>query len=263
MKNGEKSVDKSTIANGHLKKHPNLSLNAVNHYFGTTQILHDIDLSLYSGEVITCIGPSGGGKSTLLRLCAGLIEVNDGVYHNSFNDMAFVFQDDRLLPWQTTLNNIAFGLKSRGLDKRRRQQRARQLGLEVGLDDDDMDKYPADLSGGMRQRVSFARAFALRAPLMLLDEPFSALDIGLKQLMQQKLIYEVEEHHLAVLIVTHDLMEAVQLAHQIIVLSDKGKVLSQLQLKTPLSQRDNEFVYLTTAELLENPVIQTAFNIES
>lgn len=241
---------------------PRLSLQGVDHYYGTTQILHDIDLTLTPGQVIACIGPSGGGKSTLLRLCAGLLPVNHGGYHNSFADMALVFQDDRLLPWQTTLDNIAFGLKARGINKSQRHQHAYKLALAVGLAVEDLNKYPSDLSGGMRQRVAFARAFALQAPLLLLDEPFSALDIGLKRQLQRQLIAEIDQRHLAVLLITHDLMEAVQLAHRIMVLSDAGKVLSQINLLRPLSLRHDDYVYRTTAKLLSEPLLQQAFNIQ-
>lgn len=240
-----------------------LRLNSINHFYSNEQILHDININIHQGEVVACIGPSGGGKSTLLRLCAGLIKVQAGSYHNGFTNMALVFQDDRLLPWKNAKDNIAFALKAKGVNKNKRYQIVTQLAQEIGLTTDDLNKYPADLSGGMRQRVAFARAFAINAPIMLLDEPFSALDIGLKKQLQQKLIAEVSNKNTAVLLITHDLMEAVQLSHRILLLSTGGRLISQYQLNKPLNLRNDDYVYHTTSELISEPIIQKVFEFKT
>lgn len=243
-------------------KQPTLQLTHINHYFGITQILQDISLVLKAGQSLAVIGPSGGGKSTLLRLCAGLITASEGDCKNTFNDLALVFQDSRLLPWQTAKDNITFAMKARGVPRYQRDTKAHELALSLALDAHDLAKYPSELSGGMRQRVAFARAFAIDAPLMLLDEPFSALDMGLKSHLQQCVIQQVSEHDMALLFITHDLMEAVQMAQKIIVLAgNPGRILASFELDMPLPKRDDAYVYHTTAELLANPVIKHAFAI--
>ncbi len=113
------------------------------------------------------------------------------------------------------MDNIAFGLKARGVSRQERYEKARCIALEFGLKISDLDKFPKDLSGGMRQRVSFARALVLKPEILFLDEPFSALDIGLKQELQSILIEQVTQHNLSVLFVTHDLTEALKLSHRI------------------------------------------------
>lgn len=239
-----------------------LQVQHLSHSFGPSEILQDISFNLEEGKVISVVGPSGGGKTTLLHLCAGFLDVEQGKVSNTFKSHAFAFQETRLLPWQTTLDNIAFGLKARGVKKQRRHQLATDIALRFGLEKKDLTKFPKDLSGGMRQRVSFARALVIEPQLLFLDEPFSALDIGLKQELQQILIQLISDRKLTVFFITHDLMEAVRLSDQIIVLDiDPGHVVHTFTLQKPQNERDDAYVYAETAKLLSNPVIIQTFEL--
>lgn len=239
-----------------------LSVSHLNHRFGPTEVLSDINLTLQAGEVVSIVGPSGGGKTTLLHLCSGLLEVGDGNIRNHFDSQAAAFQDARLLPWKTARDNIAFGLKARGVGKVERHAAAEQIAQEFGLKPADLDKFPKDLSGGMRQRVSFARALVLQPQLLFLDEPFSALDIGLKQELQAILLRHVTEQQLAVLFVTHDLTEALKLSHRILVLgSHPGRIVKQINLPQPLMERTEDDVYRELHTLLQDPGIIETFEL--
>ena len=231
--------------------------------FGPAKILRDIDLTVGYGETVAVVGPSGGGKSTLLRLCAGLLEVDIGNVHSSFQRHSFAFQDPRLLPWQTALDNIAFGLKALGVPVRKRRGEARDMGLRLGLLAADLSKFPGDLSGGMRQRVSFSRALLTRPDLLFLDEPFSALDIGLKRELQQVFLGEVAQRGMAVFFITHDLMEAVRLADRILVLAGSpGRIVGRYEFDLPPAVRNDLYVNQHTAALLSDPVIIENFSLK-
>lgn len=243
-----------------------LRVTGLEHSFGPKHILEDIDLQVNAGEVVAIVGPSGGGKTTLLHLCAGLTEAAKGCIDNGFASTACTFQEARLLPWQTALDNIAFGLKAQGVSLTQRRQQAQAMGLRLGLEVDDLSKFPKDLSGGMAQRVAFARALLVAPELLFLDEPFSALDIGLKQELQHLLVEQVEQRQLAMLMITHDLREAVRLSHRILVLGQRvdneqepGRLLLRYDLPEALSSRDDAYVYGHTAKLLTNAVVIDAF----
>lgn len=243
---------------------PETALEVVNlsHSFGPTEILRGINLQVQQGQVVAVVGPSGGGKTTLLHLCAGLLEVIEGQVRNTFQRSAVVFQDARLLPWQTAADNIAFGLKARGVAKVERWQRAHDIAAQLGLSADDLSKFPKDLSGGMRQRVAFARALVTQPQLLFLDEPFSALDIGLKRELQTLLVEQVAQQDLSILFITHDLMEAVRLSDHIILLgSDPGHVVTRFELEQAQLQRDDNFVYQQTSALLQHPQIMQTFEL--
>jgi NitT/TauT family transport system ATP-binding protein len=190
------------------------------------------------------------------------LDVEKGKVENTFASFAFAFQDPRLLPWQTALDNIAFGLKAKGMGKKQRKQLATAISQKFGLELNDLNKFPKDLSGGMRQRVSFSRALVVKPELLFLDEPFSALDIGLKQELQQILIQQVTEHNLSILFITHDLMEAVRLSDQILLLAaDPGHIVYTFNIDTPVEQRSEQFVYDETVKLLAHPVIIQTFEL--
>ncbi len=241
---------------------PYLQANNLSHSYGPTEILHKINFTLKQGKVISIVGPSGGGKTTLLHLCGSLLDITDGKLINQFKTQAFAFQDARLLPWLTTLDNISFGLKARGMAKKKRHQLAKDMAFRLGLETLDLKKFPKDLSGGMRQRVAFARALVIEPQLLFLDEPFSALDIGLKKELQHLLMEWVTERQLSVFFITHDLAEAIQLSDEILVLdSDPGRIVKRINLETPPAQRDHDFIFKTTHKLLQDPQIITTFEL--
>jgi NitT/TauT family transport system ATP-binding protein len=232
------------------------------HSFGPAKILQNIDLVVGRGETVAVVGPSGGGKSTLLRLCARLLDAETGRVSCTFERQSFAFQDTRLLPWQTALDNIAFGLKAQRVPARVRRSRAHDMGLRLGLLAADLAKFPGDLSGGMRQRVSFSRALLTRPDLLFLDEPFSALDIGLKRELQQVLLDDVEERGMAVFFITHDLMEAVRLADRVLVLAGSpGQIVGRYAFDLPPAARNDSYVNQHAAALLSDPLIIENFSL--
>lgn len=239
-----------------------LEVKQVSHSFGLTDVLDSINLEVNAGQVIALVGPSGCGKTTLLHLCAGLTDLLEGKITNSFETTAFMFQQPRLLPWKNTLDNIAIGLKAKRVARLPREAVARELGLRMGLVEEDFEKYPHELSGGMQQRAALARALVLKPDLLLLDEPFSALDIGLKSELYGLLIEQLIQQHAAVLMITHDLMEATRLSDTILLMdADPGRIVQHFPLNTPLSERDDAWVYKTTAKLMQAPEVRASFSL--
>jgi NitT/TauT family transport system ATP-binding protein len=170
-----------------------LTLTALCKNFGSQPALAPIDLAVAPGEFVVVIGASGCGKTTLLRLAAGAVAPSSGQVDNRYARTASVFQAPRLLPWSDAVDNAAFGLKALGLDRRARRARAEAILMRLGLGVADLSKKPAALSGGMAQRVAFARALAVAPDLLLMDEPFGALDIGLRLKMQDLTRREAEK----------------------------------------------------------------------
>lgn len=241
-----------------------MEIKALSHSFGPTKILHNINVRIEPKSIVALLGPSGCGKTTLLKLCAGLLDLADGEINSPFDKQAYMFQQANLLPWKTTLDNIALGLKAGTLSKPKRQKLALQYGCRLGLSADDMDKYPHELSGGMQQRVALARAMVVRPDLLLLDEPFSALDIGLKIELYQLLIRHTRELGSSVLMITHDLMEAVRLCDSLYLMdASPGRIIEQFTLSQAVEHRTDAWVYKTTADLMTNSNVIKSFSLSS
>ncbi len=236
-----------------------LVMNDIRHSYGGTVVLEGVSLALRPGQVLSMTGPSGCGKTTLLHMAAGLVRPGSGTVDNRFRRAAYVFQEPRLLPWRTTADNIAFGLKAQGVAPAHRRRQAMELVQRLGLTGAE-GKYPHQLSGGMRQRVALGRALAVEPDLLLLDEPFSALDLGLKRELQELLLSLLAERNLAALFVTHDLAEAVRLGDELLVLSPSpGRVRQRQILDRPPAQRDDPYVYETLSRLLREPAVAACF----
>lgn len=241
-----------------------LAVAGLGHAYALKTILDDIDLTLDAGRVTALVGPSGCGKTTLLHLCAGLLPVQRGQLENGFARTAVMFQQPRLLPWKTTRDNIALGLKAAGVPPAERKRRSEAIAEAVGLHALALDQFPHALSGGMQSRAALARALVLAPDLLLMDEPFSALDIGLKGQLHRLLLDHQRQHGLAVLMITHDLMEAVRLADTILVMApEPGRIVHRFTLPTPASTRDDAHTYHTTAELLKVPAVRESFGMEA
>jgi NitT/TauT family transport system ATP-binding protein len=186
--------------------------------------LQDIDLNVRPGEFLCIVGPSGCGKSTFLRLLAGLEQSSAGdiridVTRPDRPVNSMVFQEQSTFPWMTVRQNTAFGLEMRGVDRRVRDELVGNYLRKVGLEDF-ADAYPYQLSGGMRQRVCLARAFANEPEVLLMDEPFASLDEQTRILMQEELLRVWEgEHGRTVVFITHSIDEAVLLADTVVVMS--------------------------------------------
>lgn len=193
-----------------------VSLQGVRRAFGDTEVLRGVDLDIRAGEFVALLGHSGSGKSTMLRILAGLDAGATGGIRTG-SEPAVVFQDPRLLPWRSVLDNVVLGLRSKDA-----REQGRAMLAEVGLAGRE-DAWPRELSGGQRQRVALARALVREPDLLLLDEPFSALD-ALTRISAQTLVQDLWQRHLpAVLMVTHDVEEALLLADRVLVVAD-GKL---------------------------------------
>lgn len=239
-----------------------LRVTRLGHRFALTDVLEKINLELNAGEAAALVGPSGCGKTTLLNLIAGLATPSEGRIENGYARPAYVFQQPRLLPWKTALDNIALGLKAEGAARHEREGRAQAMGQRLGLADDDLDKFPHQLSGGMQRRVALARAFVLEPDLLLLDEPFSALDIGLKAELYALLLDELARRGASLLMITHDLMEAVRLADRVLMMApEPGRIVGEFRLEQPRDDRDEDWVYRTTAAFMAEPAVRGGFGL--
>jgi NitT/TauT family transport system ATP-binding protein len=206
--------------------------NVAKTYDSGVEALREITLALPRGELSTFLGPSGCGKTTLLKIIAGLISPSDGeiwVKGNKVSgpgpERAFVFQDFALLPWASVLRNVAFGLELRGVPKDKREEIACKYIAEVGLSSFE-SRYPHQLSGGMKQRVGLARALAIDADIVLMDEPFSSVDEQTRRKFQEELLDLLKINQKTVIFVTHSIEEAAYLSDQIVLLSQRpGSVL--------------------------------------
>jgi len=200
-------------------------------YDGGVQALQGVDLEIPAGELTSFLGPSGCGKTTLLKIIAGLLTPTEGEVRirgqrvtGPGRDRAFVFQDFALMPWATVIRNVAFGLELRGIAKEERHDIARRYIAEVGLTGFE-DSYPHELSGGMRQRVGLARALAVDADILMMDEPFASVDEQTRRKFQEDLLELLAKERKTVIFVTHSIEEAVYVSDRVVLLSPRpGKV---------------------------------------
>lgn len=207
--------------------------------------LGPMSLTVAIGELICIVGASGCGKSTLLSLIAGLDRPSTGSLQTGGHRVAMMFQEPALFPWLTAAENVELALRTQGMRRRQRRARARELLETVGLSDF-ADKRPHQLSGGMQQRVALARALAQDAEVLLMDEPFAALDALTRDRLQAELERITLSRNLTVVFVTHNVREAVRLGDRVVVLSDRpGVIVEQFGVALP-RPRD-----INTAEVAE------------
>jgi NitT/TauT family transport system ATP-binding protein len=206
--------------------------------------VQDVSFKVRDGEVVSLIGPSGCGKSTLLNIGSGLTAPSAG---EAFVDgervegpnahVAFMLQKDLLLPWRTIAENVMFGVEIQGLPLAERRERARALLENLGLAEF-AGHYPHQLSGGMRQRVALARTLAVDPSVLLLDEPFSAVDAQTRMVLQRELAQTLQRARKTALLITHDLLEAVTLSDRVLVMSKRpGRIIDEIAIELP--DRDN------------------------
>ncbi len=204
---------------------PAVEFNDVSLSFGTYVALHDVSFSIPQGQFVALVGPTGSGKTSILNLAAGLVPPAAGAVRTSGDPVkgvnrsaAYMFQQDALLPWKTALENVALGPLLRGVQRRDAAGEAERWMELVGLRGLE-HRYPIQLSGGQRKRVAMAQALINRLPLLLMDEPFSALDVQTRALMENELLALWQNSSATVLFVTHDLEEAIALSDRVILFS--------------------------------------------
>jgi NitT/TauT family transport system ATP-binding protein len=202
--------------------------------YGTVEALRNLSLEFPRGQLTSLLGPSGCGKTTLLKIIAGLlspnsgeVEVNGKTVTGPGPDRAFVFQDFALLPWATVMRNVAFGLELRGVTRSEREDIAQRYIKNVGLGGFE-NSFPHELSGGMRQRVGLARALSVDAKVLLMDEPFSAVDEQTRRKFQEDLLSLVQNENKTFIFVTHSIEEAVYVSDQIAILLPRPSRVSEI-----------------------------------
>ena len=215
---------------------------------GAVTAVDGVSLSVAPGEFVGVIGPSGCGKSTLFNIIGGLLDGYDGtvkvagdLVRGPHPAIGMIFQEESTFPWRTVIDNVAFPLEIAGVARRERYERAKHFVSLVGLDGFER-RYPAELSGGMRQRVSMARTLAAQPKILLMDEPFAALDEQTRLLLGDKVLQIQQQLKQTTLLITHNITEAVQLADRILVMTYRpGRLKRMVEIKLP-RPRSSEIV---------------------
>lgn len=230
----------------------------------TLRVIEDLNLEIEEGKFYCLLGPSGCGKSTLLNVLSGLVRQNQGevllwgqpiAEFKDWSRIGYVFQDDRLLPWRTAVKNVEFGLEARRVAKKERRRRALESLRIVGLEGFE-HVFPYQLSGGMRSRVGLARALSIEPAILLMDEPFGALDAQTRITLQNELLSIWEMTKKTIVFVTHDVFEAIYLGDYVAVFSRKPaaiKELIKIDAKRPRDYKSTEILnyYARLSKLLE------------
>ena len=227
--------------------------------YGDVEALRDLSLEFPKGQLTSLLGPSGCGKTTLLKIIAGLLPATQGevlVNGQPVNkpgpDRAFVFQDFALMPWASVIRNVAFGLELRGVNKSERESIAIKYIKDVGLTGFE-HSFPHELSGGMRQRVGLARALSVDSPVLLMDEPFSAVDEQTRRKFQKDLLNLVKNENKTFIFVTHSIEEAVYVSDQVALLLPRPSRVSEIIKPSSFKNKDINSIrkdseYLDTVE---------------
>ena len=227
--------------------------------YGDVEALRDLSLEFPKGQLTSLLGPSGCGKTTLLKIIAGLLPATQGevlVNGQPVNkpgpDRAFVFQDFALMPWASVIRNVAFGLELRGVNKSERESIATKYIKDVGLTGFE-HSFPHELSGGMRQRVGLARALSVDSPVLLMDEPFSAVDEQTRRKFQEDLLNLVKNENKTFIFVTHSIEEAVYVSDQVALLLPRPSRVSEIIKPSSFKNKDINSIrkdseYLDTVE---------------
>ena len=221
-----------------------LTLDHISHSYGSTFVLDGITLTFEPGEVTALVGPSGCGKSTLLGILGGMLKPSSGKVlvrgqprADCLNPLTYVFQDFALLPWRTVAGNISLVLEDAIGDAKAREVRVTEMLHLTGLAEF-ANAYPKQLSGGMRQRVGIARALAVNPACLFMDEPLSALDAQTRTLLLDEFAQLIASSRITTVYVTHNLNEAVRLAHRVVVLSRRpGRVREIVAIDCPIGER--------------------------
>jgi len=229
-------------------------------------VIKDLSLTVKDKEFVSLLGPSGCGKTTLLTMIAGFqrptggsIYLRDKIIEGPGVDRGFVFQGYALFPWMTVEENILYPLKLKKMSKKAMDERLEQLLTMAHLKGSEK-KYPKELSGGMKQRTAVVRALAGEPEILLLDEPFSAIDFQLRQNMQEELGQLLESAHITMVMVTHDVEEAVYLSDRVIVMSlNEGEIIADYKIDLPRPRDRKNPAYLAMKEELQGYLSQ-AFN---
>ncbi len=218
----------------------------VEKHFGHVQALGRLHLEVETNEFVSVLGPSGCGKTTLLRIVAGLVPPDGGTVYVDGEPVTgprpnttLVFQHFRLLPWRTAEDNVAYGLRLRGMAKRQAREEVRPYIEMVGLEGFEKS-YPYQLSGGMQQRVGLARALAIDPEILLMDEPFGALDAQTREVMQEELLRIWNATHKTVVFVTHSIDEALVLSDKVVVMAARpGRIIETIEVPFPRPRPTN------------------------
>jgi NitT/TauT family transport system ATP-binding protein len=225
-----------------------VSARNISKNYGEVEALKNLSLEFPRGQLTSLLGPSGCGKTTLLKIIAGLLQPDSGEVEVSGKlvtgpgpDRAFVFQDFALLPWASVMRNVAFGLELRGIAKSEREAIAEKYIRHVGLAGFE-ESFPHELSGGMRQRVGLARALSVDAQVLLMDEPFSAVDEQTRRKFQEDLLELVQEENKTFIFVTHSIEEAVYVSDQVAILLPRPSRVSEIIRPSGFRHKDRDAI---------------------